>query len=736
MNPIHWQFPLPRTHTGILLGNGLQGLMVWGENALHLTVGRAGFWDHRGGNAFASRATYSEVRRLLEAGDEPGLRALFAGPPARPGEPTRPHQVGGGRIELHFADGFRPVSGRLHTREGRIEIALRAPDGREAGVRIGQARGEEVAWIDLDEGVRFSVRTVASWDCIGEQLAKVGVQPPERWEAADAGGFEQRLPEDAPLALAWVRRGSRVVVATALGAGAAERARGLADSSDADALAAAAGVWWEGYWRGIPELELPDPELQLLWEYGVFKQAGLTAPCEVAATLQGPWMEEYQLPPWSNDYHFNINIEMIYWPALGTGRWGHFEPLWRMIRGWMPELRANAAHFFGSDEALMLPHAVDDRCHAVGTFWTGMIDHACTAWMAQMAWLHYRHSLDEAVLRDVAWPLLRGAFAGYWAMIEERDGRLSLPVSVSPEFKGARMDAWGRDASFQLAACHAVVRILPEAAAALGEPVDPRWERVRAGLPPYSTVGVSQQREYPERQVDRVALWEGMDLIESHRHHSHLGGIFPFCTIDVRDPDHRRIVQESLYHWVRTGPGAWSGWCVPWAAILCARVGWADGAVAWLKWWNQVFTNEGRGTLHDADFGGATTLFGTGAGEAHQRTGEIMQVDAGMGVVTALIELLVQQRADGLYVMPAVPDRWRDFRFRGIYVQGAFRVGATVAGRRTVEVEVESLRGGRIRLHHGLGPRWEVEGEPGEGEWFEREFAPGERVVLRAMRER
>lgn len=26
-----WQFPLTRPHTGVLLGNGVRGLMVWGD---------------------------------------------------------------------------------------------------------------------------------------------------------------------------------------------------------------------------------------------------------------------------------------------------------------------------------------------------------------------------------------------------------------------------------------------------------------------------------------------------------------------------------------------------------------------------------------------------------------------------------------------------------------------------------------------------------------------------------
>lgn len=513
-DPIHWSFPLPRTHTGLLLGNGLQGLMIWGSHSLNITFGRAGFWDHRGGNAFTSRTTYDEVRRLLEADDHATLRTLFqlpgdsGSPNPSTQRPDRPRQLGGGRLELHFDQGYIPVQGTLHPGDGHAEILLRAPSQQEALVTIYQARGQEVAWISLPGSLRATVRLVPAWDHVHAELEPIGIQPPHRWQSADGGGFEQTLPEDDPLALAWHRDGATLVVATALGPGAAARAAESAATAPLPRLATESATWWRAYWDEMPTLSLPDPVLQEAWAYGAFKQAGLTAPCDVAATLQGPWMEEYQIPPWSNDYHFNINVEMIYWPALATGRWSHFEPLWRMIHRWMPELRANGQAFFKNPGALMLPHAVDDRCAAVGAFWTGMIDHACSAWMAQMAWLHYRYSLDETVLRETAWPLLVGAFEGYWSMLEDDGEALRLPVSVSPEFKGARTDAWGRNASFQLAACHMLASILPRAAALLGHPLDPRWSEVATRLPAYATVTTSRQKEYPEGQATRIALWK------------------------------------------------------------------------------------------------------------------------------------------------------------------------------------------------------------------------------------
>jgi len=719
-----WHFPLPRTHTGILLGNGTQGLMVWGGERLHVTVGRAGFWDHRGGVDFTARTDFVRLRAMLEAGDEAGVRAAFA----RGGEkgdsvPDRSRQIGCGRIEIAFSGGLAPVRGELDIRTATLVIFLADGSGGAATATVRQAMDEEIAWIDCE--CIESVTAIPTWEYVGAELAETGCVPPERWGDARGGGFCQTLPADDPLALAWAWRGSRVVLATVLGPEAACAAKALAADADVEAAAARARAWWRQYWSDVPELELPDAALQHAWDYGVYKQAGLTTPGAVPATLQGPWMEEYQIPPWSNDYHFNINVQCIYWPAFSTNRLGHFQPLWDMVASWLPRLRENASRFFGVEGALMLPHAVDDRCKVVGAFWTGTIDHACTAWVAQMAWLHYRYSMDEGILRTLAWPMLTGAFNGFWAMLEEVDGpggkRYSLPVSVSPEFGGAGMDAWGRDASFQLAACHFLVETLPRAARILGEAEDPRWDRVRSGLPQYT---ISTPRR-------GIALWEGRDFDESHRHHSHLAAIYPFRTIDPADPAHWEVVARSIENWTALGAGAWTGWCVPWASILCSRCGLADAAVVWLRWWKQVFTNIGHGTLHDADFAGAGGLHGgMSLGQASKR-GEIAQMDAGLGAVTAIVELLVQCRGDEIDVLPQLPRGWRELRFDGIRTEGAFLIGATVAAGRVAEVRVKSLAGAPLKLAHGLGEGAIVNGERVEGRVFSSGTEPGGEFVLR-----
>ena len=740
--PLTWHFPLPRTHTGILLGNGTQGLMVWGTDTLNVTVGRAGFWDHRGGNPFETRATYQDVRRLLEAGDIAGTRALFAGPAHPTEHPHRPQQLGGGRLELAFRKGIRPREGALDCSTATLTVTLADTDGVRGHVVIRQAMMAELSWIELDRAARDalkSIRLVPAWEHIHEALVAGGVPPPERWSRRDGGGFCQRLPEDNPLAVAWSLDGGRIALGTSLGPNATAAVENLLATADRKRELAATDAWWTDYWRDVPRLRLPDPDLQFAYDYGVYKQAGFTPDHGVPATLQGPWMEEYQLPPWSNDYHFDINAQMIYGPCLATNRTRHLRPLWALLQSWMPRLRTNGEKFFGVKGALMLPHAVDDRCQVVGNFWTGTIDHACTAWMAQLAWLHYRYTLDLGILRDTAWPLLNGAFIGYAAMLEEIEEngtrRFSLPVSVSPEYGGAGANAWGRDASFQLAALHAICAILQEAAPLLGEPADPRWADVNKRLPPYTLFDQKHGRT-AEATSGRIALWKGQDLTESHRHHSHLGSLYPFCTVDPFDPAHHGIVAHSLAHWAAKGAGYWTGWCLPWAAILCSRCGLVDAAVNWLHFWKMNFTNMGHGTLHNADFPGCTASDDHALATPDFRKApdflEVMQMDAGMGAVTAVLELLVQNRRDGIHVLPRMPKHWQSLEFDGIRTEGAFLLGATVRGGTVHEIRLASLAGAPLALTHPFPGHWTLNEKRRTGPRLECNTSAGQNLVLKA----
>ncbi len=709
MRSKEYEFPIRRPHSGVPVSNGMQGLLVWGEgHLLKITVGRAGFWDHRGGTAFTAAVKYPGLRSMLEGGRELELGNLFKSSACKKSY-DRPCQLGTGRIEISLAAGWQLESARLGLDNGEVLITVASSGGERGGIRLHQSRAQEATWLVFEGLLPEAVAARPVWDWEEARLKADGVAAPDRWSEACEGGFRQCLPKDPAVALAWKLSGSVLHIVTRISDEdlPSIRAALWANRPDLAADTVESARWWEDFQGSLPRLRLPDAELQGIWELHSYKLAGAHPPSAPAGSLQSAWMEDHRLPPWSNDYHFNINLQMMYWPCLGANRLDHFEPLWRMLKSWFPALKSHGEEFFGAPGAMMLPHAVDDRCQVVGSFWAGTIDHGCTAWVAQMAWLHYRHSMDEEILRDLAWPLLNGAFEGFWAMAEETSGgRLELPVTVSPEYHACTesgVKLWGRNASFQLAAFHMVARLLITAAGLLGESLDPRWERVQRQLPDFSTTsGRTHKWGQAQSQKSRIALWEDQDLDESHRHHSHLAGIYPFQTIDVHDPSVQEVVRESLGHWLAMGAGKWAGWSFPWASILCSRCNLGDAAVAWLKWWNNVFTNPGGAPLHDADFPGCGVLHaGRLLGPEESREVETMQLDAGCGALQAILEILVQQRGNRLHILPSLPARWRNLDFDGIRVEGAFLVGATVERGKIIEIRVRSEKGGTLEMVAG-----------------------------------
>lgn len=179
------------------------------------------------------------------------------------------------------------------------------------------------------------------------------------------------------------------------------------------------------------------------------------------------------------------------------------------------------------------------------------------------------------------------------------------------------------------------------------------------------------------------------------------------------------------------GMGEWTGWCLPWAAILWARLHNGERATLLLNEFRHTFMTAGRATTHDAMYPGFTVFDGRP---------DVMQIEAGLGAAAAVIELLAHTAGGVLYVFPAVPNGWDEVRFDGIRAEGAFLVSAERAAGRTRWVRVFSTGRARLKLAspypgQGLCVRgnrlaaslvWPVDVS------FERDMEPGEVIYVTA----
>ena len=690
-------FPLLRTHCGMPMGNGNMGVLVWGgDNRLCLTLGLADLWDHRQGEYVMPGQTYQELVALHDPCDaapvnQRFIRRKFKMAPETSGVWWRPTRLPAGRFELELKPGFKLNKVALEYSSGTLKIFSESGEW----LRLALALTKNQLLIEDPGGFVKGIKSRPAWEWIGRTLTKVGYQPPEMIDSNGSTGWFQGCPDDPGVTV--LCRCTDYGLAVSL-----ERAYAPALNNvpeDFQATLKACACWWRSYWRNAPEIQIPDDFLNRFYKFAMYKFACATHPDGVACSLQGPWLEEYQVAPWSCDYHFNVNIQQIYTLAFAAGKFEHILPLFNMLESesFQQVMRGNARNLFGIDDGLLLTHAVDDRGYQCGGISVGsVIDFACGGWAAQLYWLYYKYTLDEEFLKQRAYPFIYGIMRVFEETLEEYDGRLSIPLSISAEYgcifpvkKDGRfvVQNSGRDPSSQLSCIHLLADILLESSKILGCSPRPVWNEIKEKVPPYTL----------SEDGSRIILWEGQDLDVCHRHHSHLSCIYPFDSLKNITPEQQLIIDNTIDHWILKGMGQWSEWCYPWAAIIQARLGFKDAPVMLLNIWKEIFINESMATVYLPKFRGLT---------AHRRndmlkpkeTSEIMQLDGTMAGATAILEILVHEKHGIVHVFPAIPEKWRKVSFNNIRLPDRIVISAELRHDRTVWLKLESPVTQKVKL--------------------------------------
>ncbi len=689
------EFPLPRIQTGAVLGNSYLGIMVWGAgDLLNISVGCGALWDHRGGMEWTDKINLKDIHQALLRKDEQKIKEMFDCEKI-PGQPIHPCLVPVGRIELHLEDNSTLTRYELFLSCGLLQVFYKTPASVEKSIvfRLDMEEKGRFAFRASGE-VSFSVRD--SWTMSNGLLAAASIPPPERIATENGQGFANAMPADEGFGMFCRRDDDLFSVRFARSAeiGALKRTLESTEKADFDELTKENTVWWENYWRTIPEVGIDNPQLEELYWYGLYKFGAMTDPSGCPAGLQGPWIEDDDFPPWSGDYHFNINVEMCYWPSYRANRPENLKRLFKMLEGWKEKLRHNAKCLVGIDDGLLLPHAVDDRGVCMGNFWTGTIDHACSAWMAQMMFDYCDYFSDFDYLRETAFDFMKSVMRVFREMLKYNpDGMLELPVSVSPEYGGEMINAWGKNSSFQLAAIHRLAENLLSASEILDVPPDPFWTEIREKLPLasiYKTESFAGLESFRYPGTREIALWEGQPLEESHRHHSHLAGICPFNTLDQEDPEWKEIITVSKRIWQGKGMGMWSGWGMVWGAMLNARLNGGESAELTLEIFKRFYTNEGGNSLHDTNFKGIAFM-------TDKLRKEIMQMDSAMGAVAAIQEMFVHSRRNVLHV-GTIPKRWKNSFVKNMPAPGGFRVSGYFDRGTCSRLEITATRDNTLHL--------------------------------------
>lgn len=409
-----------------------------------------------------------------------------------------------------------------------------------------------------------------------------------------------------------------------------------------------------------------DPAMvELLFQYGRYLLISSSRPGTQAANLQGIWNEEVR-PPWSSNWTININTEMNYWPAMTANLAECHKPLLAMIANLAESGKSVAETNYGcrgwtahhNTDLWMLSCPVGDYGHGNPrwSMWP-----MAGAWLSQHLWEHYAFSLDEAYLRNQAYPIMRGAaeFCLDW-LVEDSEGSLVTAPSTSPEhgfmLEDGKIGTVSVATTADIAMIHDLFTNCIEANALLEIDDDFRaaLEEARARLKKPVVGSKGQLGEW-------FKDWDDED--PRHRHHSHLFGLHPGRQITRgRTPELFDAARRTME--IRGDES--TGWSLAWKVALWARLGDGDRAYRILKNILRLVPSDPSETAGGGHHGGVyANLLG-----AHPP----YQIDGNFGITAAVCELLVQSHTDRIELLPALPKDWPNGRFAGIRARGAVTI--------------------------------------------------------------
>ncbi len=351
--------------------------------------------------------------------------------------------------------------------------------------------------------------------------------------------------------------------------------------------------------------------------------------------------------------------------------------------------------------------------------------------VAYQFWQRYEYTLDQAWLRDRAYPIMKGVvefYRNFPNLKKGPDGKYHLHHVNSNE------SVWGgRDPDEEIAAMRGLLPATIRASEilAVDAQMRPVWQELLQNLAPLAT---SRHPEAGAKDPNAPAHWiRALPPIVRGNGNGRPDQntmpiwFFDLCTLENPDPATREVANTTFDGYFPNGVGAATRVGVlSKLAVTAAMMGRSEYVRHLLS--NQIFSQESEVLANRMDLreGSQTTSV--------QRLGR---------AADALHNALCQSVGAGpaqppvIRVFPAWPSDW-EAKFR-LLARGGFVVGSSMRGGRVEYIEIQSRKGGQCRVRNPWGRGARVAASRAGAAWRELdgellsfETNPGESYVLKA----
>ncbi|WP_163538195.1 glycoside hydrolase N-terminal domain-containing protein [Gracilibacillus sp. YIM 98692] len=402
--------------------------------------------------------------------------------------------------------------------------------------------------------------------------------------------------------------------------------------------------------------EAPTSLVEKMWTYGRYLFISGTRNSGQPFGMYGLWGGEYDLM-WCLNMA-NENIQMMYWHVNVGGLSKLSNNLIDYYHDMINDFRENAKKLYGC-RGIYIPAGsspgigVPNQIVPVIMNWTG-----AAGWLAQHFYDYYLYTGDKKMLRDKILPFMREVVLFYEDfLVKGNDGFYTFFPSVSPEnTPGNFMPKDGnpiahpmpttKDATMDFAIMKEVIRNLIEGSEEIelysSEEIK-KWSAMLTKIPSYRINKDGAIREWMDQKFDDRY---------NHRHLSHIYPIFPGREYtEENDSELFKAFEKAVK---KRKLGAQTGWSLSHMSSIYARMNNGNKALECLNILSRSCLLNNFVTVHNdwRDMGLSMEI----------KTAPI-QMDANMGWVNAVQEMLIFVSPTMIKLLPAIPDKWQKGRF-------------------------------------------------------------------------